>query len=105
MKRLIGPVMRPSEDHAYFIVAKGSTKTFVVQSVWSDDPEELVHGRKMAIFEGQGIGFDSEHDLLKKAIQLWDNEQTRAALVSYEESQLLAEAYNAAGFTPDTVVH
>jgi hypothetical protein len=104
-KFLLGPIQEWEDAPPSFVSAYGTKTTFRVDVIWAEEVADLQLSRTQARFELGAEVFNDERALLNRALALWPNAQTKEAMRNYEASAALADALNAAGLTPDTVVH
>jgi hypothetical protein len=97
---LLGPVREWDDAPPSFVSAYGTRKTFHADVIWAEDAADLQLSRTRARFELGAEVFNDEGELLKRALALWPNAQTKEAMRSYQQNVALAEAYNHAGVKP-----
>jgi hypothetical protein len=100
---LIGPVMENDDGGRYFVMAFGGPRSFTIDYMpLPDRPDademraSYIRAAKNGAFSAGGAEeFDDEHELLKRAVEIWPNRKTKRALAEFEESMALAERLNA----------
>ena len=88
---LIGPVIERDDGDPYFVMAFGGPRSFTMDRMPGSSVEEVGDGRAYMLRWAQNTpggaeAFDDQHALLIRAVEVWPNRKTKAALAAFERS-------------------
>ena len=88
---LIGPVIARDDGDPYFVMAFGGPRSFTMDLMPGSTVEEASDGRAYMLRWAQNTpggaeAFDDQHALLIRAVEIWPNRKTKAALAEFERS-------------------